>query len=97
MAGTITWIDPVRDVIKPARFGSDHPMRTVTQQISGGGGWSPERASFVAGVFDELSVDWHDDHSARRAAGAAGRRAGSGRSRRRDDVVEIGCGTGRGH
>ena len=63
MAGTIVWIDPARDVVQPARFGSDHPMRTVTRQIGGGDGWSPERATFVAGVFDELSVGWHADHS----------------------------------
>ena len=93
MAGTVTWIDPVRELVKPARFGSDHPMRTVTQQIGGGGGWSMERASFVAGVFDELSVGWHADHSndLRLASleDALDRGdVGSGR------LVEIGCGTG---
>ena len=93
MPGRITWIDPVRDVIEPPQFGSDHPMRTVTQQISGGGGWSPERASFVAGVFDELSVDWHLDHSAEARLAPledALDRGDLGPGR----VVEIGCGTG---
>ena len=68
-------------------------MRTVTQQIGGGGGWSPERASFVAGVFDELSVDWHAEHSAEvRLAPLedALDRGDLGPGR----VVEIGCGTG---
>ena len=93
MAGTITWIDPVRDVIKPAQFGSDHPMRTVTQQISGGSGWSPERASFVAGVFDELSVDWHADHS-RDVRMAPLEDALDRGDLAPGRLVEIGCGTG---
>ena len=93
MAGTITWIDPVRELVKPARFGSDHPMRAVTRQIGGGGGWSPDRASFVAGVFDTLSVGWHADHSSDLRLApledALDRGdVGSGR------LVEVGCGTG---
>ena len=93
MAGTITWIDPAPDVVQPARFGSDHPMRTVTEQIGGGDGWSPERASFVAGVFDELSVGWHADHSSDL------RLAPLEDALDRGDLppgclVEIGCGTG---
>ena len=93
MAGSITWLEPAREVVQPARFGSDHPMRTVTEQIGDGDGWSLERASFVAGVFDELSVDWHAEHSAEvRLApleDALDRGAlGPGR------LVEIGCGTG---
>ena len=93
MAGSITWIEPVRDRVEPARFGSDHPMRTVTRQIGGGSGWSPERASFVAGVFDELSVGWHSDHSSDL------RLAPLEDALDRGDLppgrlVEIGCGTG---
>ena len=93
MAGTITWIDPARDVVQPARFGSDHPMRTVTEQIGGGDGWSMERASFVAGVFDELSVGWHADHSSDL------RLAPLEDALDRGDLlpgrlVEVGCGTG---
>ncbi len=93
MAGAIAWLDPVREVIEPARFGSDHPMRTVTRQIGGGDGWSPQRASFVAGVFDELSVGWHADHSSDvRLAPLedALDRGGLGEG----CLVEIGCGTG---
>ena len=44
MAGSVIWTEPARDVVKPARFGSDHPMRTVTYQIGGGDGWSPAAA-----------------------------------------------------
>ena len=93
MAGIITWIDPLRELVKPARFGSDHPMRTVTQQIGSGDGWSSERASFVAGVFDELSVGWHADHSSDL------RMAPLEDALDRGDLgpgclVEIGCGTG---
>ena len=93
MAGIITWIDPVRELVKPAPFGSDHPMRTVTRQIGGGDGWSLERASFVAGVFDELSVGWHEDHSSDL------RLAPLEDALDRGDLppgrlVEIGCGTG---
>lgn len=93
MAGTITWLEPARQLVEPARFGSDHPMRTVTQQIGGGEGWSPERASFVAGVFDALSVDWHAEHSSDLRLApledALDRgELGPGR------LVEIGCGTG---
>ena len=93
MAGIITWIDPLRELVKPARFGSDHPMRTVTQQIGSGDGWSSERASFVAGVFDELSVGWHADHSSDLRMAPledALDRGDLGPGR----LVEIGCGTG---
>ena len=93
MAGIITWIDPLRELVKPARFGSDHPMRTVTQQIGSGDGWSSERASFVAGVFDELSVGWHADHSSDLRLAPledALDRGDLGPGR----LVEIGCGTG---
>ena len=93
MAGIITWIDPLRELVKPARFGSDHPMRTVTQQIGSGDGWSSERASFVAGVFDELSVGWHEDHSNDLRMAPledALDRGDLGPGR----LVEIGCGTG---
>ena len=93
MAGSITWIEPAHEIVKPARFGSDHPMRTVTEQISGGEGWSMERASFVAGVFDELSVGWHADHSSDLRLAPledALDRGDLGPGR----VVEIGCGTG---
>ena len=93
MAGIITWIDPLRELVKPARFGSDHPMRTVTQQIGSGDGWSSERASFVAGVFDGLSVGWHADHSSDLRMAPledALDRGDLGPGR----LVEIGCGTG---
>ncbi len=93
MAGSITWIEPVRAVVEPARFGSDHPMRTVTRQIGSGEGWSPERASFVAGAFDALSVDWHADHSSDLRLAPledALDRGGLPPGR----LVEIGCGTG---
>ena len=93
MAGIITWIDPLRELVKPARFGSDHPMRTVTQQIGSGDGWSSERASFVAGVFDGLSVGWHADHSNDLRLAPledALDRGDLGPGR----LVEIGCGTG---
>ena len=93
MAGIITWVDPLRELVKPARFGSDHPMRTVTQQIGSGDGWSSERASFVAGVFDELSVGWHADHSSDLRLAPledALDRGDLGPGR----LVEIGCGTG---
>ena len=93
MAGIITWIDPLRELVKPARFGSDHPMRAVTQQIGSGDGWSSERASFVAGVFDELSVGWHADHSSDLRMAPledALDRGDLGPGR----LVEIGCGTG---
>lgn len=68
-------------------------MRTVTQQIGAGDGWSPDRATFVAGVFDELSVGWHADHSSDL------RLAPLEDALDRGDLppgrlVEIGCGTG---
>ena len=93
MAGAISWIDPAREVVKPERFGSDHPMRSVTRQVGGGDGWSSERASFVADVFDGLSVGWHADHSSNLRLApledALDRgELGPGR------LVEIGCGTG---
>ena len=93
MAGSITWLEPARQVVQPARFGSDHPMRTVTEKIGSGDGWSSERASFVAGVFDELSVDWHAEHSSDLRLAPledALDRGDVGQGR----LVEIGCGTG---
>ena len=93
MTGSIIWVDPVREVVQPARFGSDHPMRTVTREVGAGSGWSPERAAFVAGVFDELSEGWHTDHSSGLRLAPledALDRGGVGRGR----LVEIGCGTG---
>ena len=93
MAGIITWIDPLRELVTPARFGSNHPMRTVTRQIGSGDGWSSERASFVAGVFDELSVGWHADHSSDLRLAPLEDvldRGDLGPGR----LVEVGCGTG---
>lgn len=94
MPGTVRFIDPVQEVVTPARFGSDHPMRTVTEQIAEGN-WSPEMAGFVTGAFDELSSGWHADHtSAVRLAAVRDvlDRGGIGPGR----LVELGCGTGAG-
>ena len=93
MASVIDWLDPVAEVVAPEPFGSDHPMRTVTEQIGAGDGWSPERAAFVADVFDQLSVGWHADHSSDLRLAPLDDALdrgdlGSGR------LVEIGCGTG---
>ena len=93
MASVIDWLDPVAEVVAPETFGSDHPMRTVTEQIGAGDGWSPERAAFVADVFDQLSVGWHADHSSDLRLAPLDDALdrgdlGSGR------LVEIGCGTG---
>ena len=93
MARPITWVEPAREVVEPARFGSDHPMRVVTGQIGSGGGWSAERAAFVAGVFDQLSEGWHADHSSDLRLAPledALDRGGVGPGR----LVEVGCGTG---
>lgn len=59
----VTWIDPAVDVIVPDRFGSDHPIREVTDQIVAGDGWSAGRRRRIAETFDELSAGWHESHS----------------------------------
>lgn len=95
MAGTVTWLDPVREVVTPEPFGSTHPMREVNRKVVAGGWWSPDRAAQVAAIFDGLSVAWHGSHSTdlRLASleDALDRGdVGSGR------LVELGCGTAAG-
>ena len=39
---------------------ADHPMRKVTRQVAfDPGGWTPERAAKVAGLFDAHASEWH--------------------------------------
>ena len=42
--------------------GPDHPIRKVTRKIAFEGGWSPERAQKVAGLFDSMAADWSAEH-----------------------------------
>ncbi len=97
MTSRIRWLEPIREVMSPERFGSDHPMRVVTAEIGDGRGWSDERAGFVAGVFDTLSEGWHADHSSdvRLASleDALDRGALDGVTDS-SHIVEVGCGTG---
>ena len=81
-------------MVTPARFGSDHPMRAVTEQVAAGA-WTPELAAFAARAFDELSPDWHADHTSdlRLAALEDALDRGEIASGR---LVELGCGTGAG-
>jgi len=60
---TVTWIDPVLDVLEPEPFGSTHPIRDVTNEIAAGAGWSDERRERISAAFDELSDGWHADHT----------------------------------
>jgi SAM-dependent methyltransferase len=59
----VTWIDPVVEVFEPDRYGSDHPIREVAEQIAAGDGWSSGRRRKISETFDELSGDWHASHS----------------------------------
>lgn len=91
----VTWIDPVVEVVGPERYGSDHPIREITEQIAGGDGWSVGRRGKIAETFDEMSGEWHATHSSdlrlapledvlERGELGAGR------------LVELGAGTGAG-
>ncbi len=94
MPGELQYIDAVREVVKPEKFGSEHPMREVTEQVAAGQ-WSPQRAAFVTSAFDELSVGWHADHTSELRLAAledALERGGIDSGR----LVELGCGTGAG-
>jgi len=45
---------------RPELAGPDHPIRKVTRKIAfEPGGWTKERASKVAELFDSLAPDWH--------------------------------------
>lgn len=49
---------PVTDPSGPG--GPDHPMRKVTLQVAfDPDGWTPERRTKVAGLFDSLAPEWH--------------------------------------
>ena len=62
MSGVI-WIDPVVELVEPEPFGSTHPIREVTNQIASGDGWSAGRRQRISDAFDELSEEWHADHT----------------------------------
>lgn len=45
---------------KPERGSSDHPMRKVTEQVAfQPAAWTPERATKVGDLFDDLAAEWH--------------------------------------
>ncbi len=60
----LRWLADVGDAAQQAdgpsfEEASAHPMRQVTRQIAfEPGGWTPERAAKVAGLFDSLAPDW---------------------------------------
>lgn len=55
------------DPDQPPFAGPDHPMRKVTQQIAfEPEGWTDERRSKVAALFDELAPVWHERDAANR-------------------------------
>lgn len=93
--GEVVWIEPAFEILEPERFGSEHPIRGVTNEIAGGDGWSPGRRQRIARTFDELSAGWHADHTSELRLAplddALERgEIGSG------VVVELGAGTGAG-
>jgi SAM-dependent methyltransferase len=52
---------------RPELAGPDHPMRKVVRQVAfEPGGWTPERAAKVAGLFDALAPEWHERKSGER-------------------------------
>jgi SAM-dependent methyltransferase len=79
---------------RPDGAGADHPMRIVTRQVAfEPDGWTPARASKVAGLFDDLAPEWHTrDHPNRldplTDAFERGGPIANGR------CVEVGSGTG---
>lgn len=60
---SVTWIEPVAELVVPEQFGSVHPIREVTNEIVAGDGWSAGRRDRIAEVFDERSSGWHVEHT----------------------------------
>lgn len=45
---------------KPEQIPVDHPMRTLTRDIAfDPGGWTPQKATVVNDLFDQLAPEWH--------------------------------------
>ena len=60
---TLRRLPDAEGVSEPDPFaGPDHPIRKITRQVAFEGGWSPERAQKVAGLFDSMAADWSAEH-----------------------------------
>lgn len=80
---------------RPEAGGPDHPMRKVTRQVAfEPDGWTPERATKVAELFNALAPEWHTRMSETRQEPLrdALERGGVKGGR----CVEVGSGTGYG-
>ena len=74
--------------------GPDHPIRAVTRAIAfEAGGWTPERATKVAELFDALAESWHERERPGRLEPLADALARADIPRQ-GLCVEIGSGTG---
>lgn len=80
----------------PADIGTGHPMRELTELLaSDPGAWTPERASLVAGFFEEIAPVWSSREGRTEVLEALHDALDRGRATA-EPVVEIGAGTGAG-
>lgn len=91
--GTVTWLaDAPGTVTDLPIFGSESPMRRVTEQVAFDGAWDDTRRDKVRDLFDDMAADWGTRFSEDRDQSVLdalerGRPAGG-------KVIELGAGSG---
>ena len=95
MAGTVSWLpDAPGTVTDLPVFGSESPMRKVTEGVAFDDAWDPARRDKVRDLFDDMAAEWNSRHSAEREASiidALDRGDVPGGT-----VIELGAGSGLG-
>ncbi|MEO0492421.1 MAG: class I SAM-dependent methyltransferase [Actinomycetota bacterium] len=96
MPGTVEWLPDAADTVTDlAVFGSESPMRKVTESVAFDDAWDADRRAKVQALFDGMAADWSGGHgSPERSApiiDALDRGAMPG-----GRVVELGAGSGLG-
>lgn len=95
MPGAVTWLIDAPDTVTDLPvFGSESPMRKVTEGVAFDDAWDRARRDKVRDLFDDMAADWGSRHSDEREASitdALGRGAVRG-----GKVIELGAGSGLG-
>jgi SAM-dependent methyltransferase len=95
MGGTVTWLEDAPGTVRDLPvFGSESPIRKVTEDVAFNDAWDDDRRDKVRDLFDGMAADWGSRFSEEREASildALDRgRPASG------TVVELGAGSGLG-